>query len=37
VLVTHDRTQAERLAERVVRLDAGRAMDAAEHVSGGGR
>jgi putative ABC transport system ATP-binding protein len=37
VLVTHDPTQAERLAERVVRLDAGRAMDASEHVTGGGR
>ncbi|HYP49152.1 MAG TPA: ATP-binding cassette domain-containing protein [Thermoleophilaceae bacterium] len=28
VIVTHDRAQAERLAERVVRLDAGRLVDA---------
>jgi putative ABC transport system ATP-binding protein len=30
VVVTHDREQAERLAERVVRLEAGRALEAAD-------
>ena len=37
VLVSHDREQAERLAERVVRLEAGRAVDASARVTPGGR
>jgi putative ABC transport system ATP-binding protein len=37
ILVTHDRAQAERLADRVVRLEAGRAMTASELAVGDGR
>ena len=34
IVVTHDRAQAERLAERVVRLEAGRAVDDPQSVTG---